>query len=287
MSEDPTEQVVAWLNRSGFPLEMRVAAAWEQAGFAVAQSVYYIDPETEDAREADILASREEVTADAWLRVTVVVECKARADAGWVVFPRRGVPLNPAGRIRMLTAPVSTSPYLSRVGRRPEVSTLGAFAPRTIAYAMAQVKRIKDVGQEKSKDREDGKDHAYAAIMGVSKATSSLLEQLSQDRSDDEFEVLWPVIVTESPLFAAQLGTDGAVAVQAITECTLSWRHPTARGVLAIDVVHASVLNEYVKKVAEAAEFLTQHTAAELSQTAEKRRARRAASQTPDPPPTV
>jgi hypothetical protein len=139
--------------RSGFPFEMRIAAAWEAGEFDVAQSVYYADPESDDAREADILAFRENITHDAWLRFTVVVECKARHDAGWVMFRRRGAQLDPATRIRMLTAPVSTSPYLSRIARRGDVCANPAFAPRSPGYAMAQAKPARDKDQPNDPDR--------------------------------------------------------------------------------------------------------------------------------------
>jgi hypothetical protein len=280
MPQDPRERVIAWLNRSGFPFEMRIAAALEQAGFAVAQSVYYIDPESEDAREADILASAESVTGEAFLRFTLVVECKARRDAGWVLFPRRGTPVDASTRVRMLTAPTLASPYLSRIARRADVRALLAFGPRRPAYAMAQAKPVRERGQPRSAEDEedDGKDHAYAAMMSVAKATSFLLSQVSQNDEDDEFEALWPVITTESPLYEARLTGDGNVDLESVSEGTLSWRHPTARGVLAIDVVHASAAEEYIAKAKAAVDLLLYNTSQELSAVAAKRAARRRAA---------
>src|SRR5688572_7290281 len=87
MTQTPYDRVATWLHRTGFPFEMRIAAAWERAGFDITQSVYYLDPESSAAREADILASRENLTESAWLRLTCIVECKAREDSGWVLFP--------------------------------------------------------------------------------------------------------------------------------------------------------------------------------------------------------
>jgi hypothetical protein len=279
MTQDPRDRVIAWLTRSGFPFEMRIAAAWEDAGFDVAQSVYYVDPESQDAREADIVASRENVMGQGWLRFTIVVECKDRQDAGWVLFPKRGTPIDASTRILMLTAPSSTSPYLSRVARRGDVRALAAFAPRRPAYAMAQARPVRDKKTAKGPeaDHDDGKDHAYAAVMSVAKAASSLLTKMSQSEDDEEFEILWPVIVTESPLYAAQLSPGGSVEVESISECTLSWRHPTARGVRAIDVVHASAVDTYIGNVKAAVDLLLFNTTAELSQALAKRIARRRA----------
>lgn len=272
---NPQDRVVAWLKRSGFPFEMRVAAAWERVGFAIAQSVYYLDPESSSAREADILAYKDHIAADAWLRVTFVVECKARQDAGWVLFPRLGGPIDASTRLRMLTAPVSASPYLSRIARRGDVKALAALQSRIPAYAMAQARPAKDKSEAGASD-DDGKDHAYAATMAVSKAASHLLAGLS-DSDDDSFELLWPVIMTESPLYEARLSGDD-IEVKPVEEATLIWRHPTARGVLAIDVVNAGAMDAYIARVNQAVELLLFNTSEELGAAAQKRAARRAAA---------
>lgn len=275
MTTNPEERVAAWLRRSGFPFEMKVAAAWERVGFSVAQSVYYLDPESSSAREADILAYKENVTEAAWLRITFVVECKARQDAGWVLFPKLGEPIDASTRVRMLTVPVSASPYLSRIARRGDVKTLAAFRSRRPAYAMAQARPAKEKGEPPVDD--DGKDHAYAAIMGVSKAASHMLAEVSKESDDEAFELLWPVIMTESPLYIARLSNDD-VELESVDEATLAWRHPTARGVLAIDVVNAAAMDAYIAKANQAVELLLFNTSQELAQSAEKRAVRRAAA---------
>lgn len=49
-------KVKDWIQKTGFPFEMEVANAFVNAGFMVAQSVYYRDNELGKYREADIIA---------------------------------------------------------------------------------------------------------------------------------------------------------------------------------------------------------------------------------------
>jgi len=140
---------------------------------------------------------------------------------------------------------------------------------------MAQARPAKEKGEPPVDD--DGKDHAYAAIMAVSKAASHMLAEVSKDSDDEAFELLWPVIMTESPLYIARLSNDD-VELESVDEATLAWRHPTARGVLAIDVVNSAAMDAYIAKANQAVELLLFNTSQELAKAAEKRAVRRAAA---------
>jgi hypothetical protein len=52
-----TKNVREWLEGEGFPLEMRVAAAFRKTGFDVRQSSFYMDPESGKGREIDVIAT--------------------------------------------------------------------------------------------------------------------------------------------------------------------------------------------------------------------------------------
>lgn len=261
---DLTESVAAWLTKSGFPLELRVAAEWQRAGFDVTQSVYYIDPETSAARETDVIASRDNLTEDSWLRWFFVVECKSGRDAPWVMFPRRGPPLEPKYRILMLPASVRTRPYLARIARRSDVRALAAFqSDHSPAYGMVQALREKP-------------DHAYTAMMSVAKAAAAILDDLSSNADIDEaFEIVSPVIITEAPLFEAQLSPNGDIEVQPIERGTLLWRHPIAgKGVATIDIIHADNAPSYIAQMKEASSLILYNTSQEASKALEVRQAK-------------
>ena len=262
MTDDLRDKVASWLTQSGFPLEMRLAAEWERAEFDVSQSVYYVDPETATARETDIVASKENVASDAYLRFFCVVECKSGREAPWVLFPRRGLPLNPPSRILALAAPRLTRAYLVRISRRLDITSLAAFtSTHPPAYGMVQAIREKP-------------DHAYTALMSVSKASAALLEEVSRNPpGDDSLEIVWPIVVTEAPLFEAQLSASGQLKIERVERGTVMWRHPTAgRGISAIEVVHAEAAAAFIGEVKTAVDLILWNTDAESSSTIAKRR---------------
>jgi hypothetical protein len=77
------EQVLKWLNETGFPLEMTAASAFRQAGFEVQQSATYVDLQSEKGREIDVLASDPDLIG--FIDLSVVVECKSSTKP-WVVL---------------------------------------------------------------------------------------------------------------------------------------------------------------------------------------------------------
>jgi hypothetical protein len=58
------QQIRDWLQNQGYPLEMRTAANYTNAGFRVVQSSYYQDPESSDWREIDVVADLTRVAAE-------------------------------------------------------------------------------------------------------------------------------------------------------------------------------------------------------------------------------
>jgi hypothetical protein len=261
MADELSDKVAAWLTKSGFPLEMKMAAACTSAGFDVAQGIYYVDPETSTARETDILASKEHVSAEAWMRFFVVIECKADRDAPWVLFPRLGGQLPPRDRILRLTMPRTTVPLMARLARRGDFVAAAAFASSPVpAYGVARALK-------------EGTDHAYAAAMSVAKASAAIMEEATKNAAgEDTFDVIWPVIVTEAPLFEARLSTTNDVEVTSVERGLLGWRHPIAgRGVPAIDIVHASAVQAFLRDLNAVADLLLFNTTVEQHQVLVKR----------------
>lgn len=55
MTEELIRKVQAWLDSQGYPLEMKVARCFQNAGFHVSSSEYYIDPDEKKPREIDLI----------------------------------------------------------------------------------------------------------------------------------------------------------------------------------------------------------------------------------------
>lgn len=117
--DDLPTSVADWMGKQGYPLEMRVAAAFLKAGLRIIQADYYEDPDTKTPREIDVLALAD-AAIDAAARLgqiellrlafTVVRVTKVPIKAG-AVFPQ--LTKKTLARIGVVV-PTSISPFCSR-----------------------------------------------------------------------------------------------------------------------------------------------------------------------------
>jgi len=80
------ERINKWLSEQGYPLEMQVARAFQDEGFSVSTSEYYLDPDENKPREIDVLASLQEVINGVIFQLVYTVECKSSKKNPWVCF---------------------------------------------------------------------------------------------------------------------------------------------------------------------------------------------------------
>lgn len=94
------QQLVEWLEKQGYPLEMLVAQAFQDADFHVIMSSFYTDFEASQPREIDVtaqlLSSFDKPVA---VQVSYHIECKLARDKPWIIFvpqaqPERFLPMN-------------------------------------------------------------------------------------------------------------------------------------------------------------------------------------------------
>jgi len=93
------EKLHTWLEAQGYPLEMRVAKAFQIAGARVIQSEYYTDPSTEESREIDVVADWQTRIDNLLVRVSFVIECKSSKDKPWILFVSPNVRLAAPARV--------------------------------------------------------------------------------------------------------------------------------------------------------------------------------------------
>ena len=193
-SDDPKKtsiesRLAEWLSTQGYPLEMRVAATFRNAGFTAFLSETYEDPETGTFREIDIVASEDADVAEATVRVTFVVECKSSREHPWILFfPTEDNRLHPSAQ--MLYTPASKLGRQLLIRARHRVSAAPPFADaRRIAYGMTQAFT-------------SAKDVTYTAAQGVAKAVWSRIKSSNEEAAEYPFlDVFVPVIVIEGRLF--------------------------------------------------------------------------------------
>lgn len=86
MADDLDSKILEWLEKHGYPLEMRVAQAFQQAGFEVSCSEYYLDPEKDKPREIDVIAGMSDVFGGVIFQVAFIIECKSSKEKPWICF---------------------------------------------------------------------------------------------------------------------------------------------------------------------------------------------------------
>lgn len=79
-------KIKEWLLKGGFPFEMEVSNMFIDAGFMVAQSIYYKDSDEGKYRETDIVAYVYRNINGVFVNLTFVVECKSSIDRPWVIL---------------------------------------------------------------------------------------------------------------------------------------------------------------------------------------------------------
>jgi len=243
------EAVRKWLLEQGFPLEMRVAEEFRNAGFTVTQSESYVDRESDKAREIDVVAECRYQFGGvaAGLRVVFVTECKRASAKPWVLLSTPE--LRPAPHSLFHSqANQEGRTLLSNIDQVPDLPSQGVFrGPDRSAYGVTVA----------FKDR-DQKDEAYSACLSVLDALKNRRDigvgmdaVLSEGGSRRWAHMHFPLIVIEGLLFDAHLDGRGELIVSEINRGRVS-QGVTGIGVTGgiIDVVRVSSLREYLETLA-------------------------------------
>ncbi len=189
---DLPSKVRAWLETSGFPLEMQAAAAFREAGFEVRQSTTYADPISEKGREIDVLANDPDFLG--FTDLATVVECKSNPSP-WVVLTANDV-LEGYNRLR---ARAVFTPRAIGALHRHKIDQLSVMphlqASGRCGYALRQA-------------FSKGNDPGYEAAMAVLSACKGIFPPKSVGGWDTIAASL-PVIVVSAPIFECELISDG------------------------------------------------------------------------------
>lgn len=183
-----------WLEGQGYPLEMRVAAAFRQAGFDVRQSDYYTDDESGKAREIDVIANaRSDI---GYIDVNFIVECKS-SKKPWVLLTS---PDTLSGANRIFLFSVS-----SRMARELLADRYKEFKNR-----IPWLGKSNRCGYSLRQAFSDGKDQAFSATISAAKAAEHAATSLERWNSAT-FRFAFPVIVVDTPIVECTLGDDGSL----------------------------------------------------------------------------
>jgi hypothetical protein len=196
------DEVIKWLKKQGYPLEMRVASAMRQTGLWVRQSTHYIDLESSKSREIDVLATEREPYGIA--EIHFVIECKA-SNKPWILF----------------TSPFTLDNFnrLSAFGifsKDARSALVDHFFSKSLDPSLKWMKKDGRVGYNLTPAFCSGEDASYQAACSVIKASMSLLREPVGGCASLIFA--FPVIVIGSPLFECFLDENGDTRVAQIKE---------------------------------------------------------------------
>jgi hypothetical protein len=188
------ERLLEDINKSGFPLELRVSHELLTHGYFVEHNVYYIDKDGQKGREIEISALRNSQShprekQPQWVRVRLLVDCKkAQADKPWVI----------------LTSPVTNYESYARTIMQaglhePEKLEADAIASVTAYHPYWLMPRRGRSYYEgfKGPDTTGSPNNIHKGVMSVIKAT---ITRMDEDRGHP-FVMYQPLIVLEGRLF--------------------------------------------------------------------------------------
>ena len=215
-----------WLVETGYPLEMEVANVLRNRGFAVFQSDYYKDPQSDEYREIDVVA----VAAHAigkngnLLHVRVLCECKTSRTKPWLFFVDDANTPNE----RLLLFSRAGNRFAHRLLSRA-IHDLCRTHPPLFAFDRPPAYGVTQAFRKKPSDP----DVSYLALMQAANAVR--VRTLEADEVTPvgpygaaDAEVFIPVVVVDGELFDVSLGQDWAPNLTPVERQVVLWRNPIA-----------------------------------------------------------
>ena len=218
---DLLAKVRDWIEKQGYPLEMRAAKVFLDAGFSVIQSESYPDPETGKPREIDLSSLMFDVRQTYSTVLSFAVECKSTKAKPWIVLCSTGE-----------DSSIFSMAY--HAASKPGRSVLWSLTWNSAAPALSifQLSKRKGYGITAAfKERQMDQDAAFAACHSCTNAAAALV------RSREGFavpgypscHVVLPLVVVDGPLFECYLDHSGEIAIAPVEESTLLWRNVVQR----------------------------------------------------------
>jgi hypothetical protein len=233
-------KIKEWLEKEGFPLEMRAARAFRHTGFEVRQSDIYSDPESGNSREIDVIAAlRSEI---GFTEVDFFVECKSSKHP-WVILCAEDV-LTGFNR-------VSAFSLMSMKAREHCTNEYSSLSQK-INWLNKSNKS--GYGLRKALNEADA---GYAASMSAVKACNARLSKNGPSASPRAFTFTFPTIVVDTPIFECILTAEGELQLEQVERSEFLFTATIPNNVATcVNVIHINALPGYAKECYEVANAL-------------------------------
>ncbi len=258
-NQDLPTKVKNWVEEQGYSLEMRVAKKFQENGFQVSQFEHFIDQESRSVRPVDVVVSLAKDIGNSRIVIKHYIECKySGKDKPWVIV--------------VTSDKFDKHSFFSRIlkGQHPSswsnIETLQGRVVAKIIQALdsnlgLDIFSIKNPGYVVAESLTNQKDHAYEAIIQISKSveahdaesedtykqtmqilddvkTEEIYKQITPTLDDSEItdnasrfglfiSIAFPVVVINGQLFESYLGNNNEVEVSEIQSGTVfvPYRH--------------------------------------------------------------
>ncbi|MEP7318171.1 MAG: hypothetical protein ABI921_05510 [Panacibacter sp.] len=202
-----------WLEKQGYPLEMRVAKELTNFGFESYQSHYYTDPETEKQREIDVIGNCRSSNGTNIVNFQLIIECKNNQDKPWIAFSGFKSEISSSSYISQRPACRIGVRYLEHISKIQYLETDELFKqPSSLAYNVTQA-------------FESNSDKVYSALMSVVNAIKYRRERVNSETTFSNLcEIYFPIIVIGGKLFDCFLNENNENCVIEVEQKHLLWR---------------------------------------------------------------
>lgn len=257
MTDDLEQKIRTWLNKQGYPLEMRAARAFrgvswqseESIGgptkdirWEANQSVYYKSSEGK-WRELDVEATIRQAYPGTkpWraFDFIAVVECKSNTSKPWVVFSNEA----------------TAGPSIWGVESRA-ANSIGRLFLSEISFLADMEYEFFKVGEHTGYSvvcafEENNQDQAYAAVSSIVDAAQHYCG-FDGNEHTVRCRIVFPIILTQAPIFECYLDSHNIEHIEPRDSITLySDARIPGRQYSVIEIVREQALLRYIEKLTE------------------------------------
>jgi hypothetical protein len=266
MQDSLDNKIKKWFSKQGYPLEMRVAAAFQKHEFIVTLSSYYKDLDENKYREIDVIASRNlyfKQSPVLFIDLTYIIECKHSPDKPWVLLKSSADNNSGIGHDidnRIATKMGKYALLELSVDNEVRNNKIFTFSQR-LSYGVTRALKNQD-------------DMPYKALLAACKAANShaiAIDNTWNKNKTSRIEFIFPLVIVEGQLYESTLGNESNIILNNVSNGTVIFRNPSAGDNLTfIDIVTEQGLEAFIESISNEAEKLQNHIDLNLQKTKER-----------------
>lgn len=251
------DKIIDWLGSQGYPLEMKVASAFQEVGLSVLQSTYYKDPETKKKREFDVVARSQGEWVDYFiLTIQFAISCKKADRHPWIVFTGDGRASDLKTRSNLLVP----SPGADRVRR--SLWRIPDYHDQKLLH------RPLGLGYGITEAFTSGADMPYEALMSTINFADASINDLGfqeKPKKNEQKVALYsvftvPIVVISGKLFEVKLQEDGNLDLQEVSRSIVAVDHPltySQRESVEVIIATEDEIAKLANEASQLVEFIT------------------------------